>query len=179
MSARLRFFLCIYLLALFSFIAVWLWGWWRLPEGVIATHFNAQGQPNGYGTRADLLYSLIYIELGLQAIFLLLAFFTPRLPLWLFNIHPAWKAPCMRAQADAKIRELFIITASLISFDFAVIQGVVFASALAEELRFEWAIISTSVLTLIITIIAVVPLARAFAPLAQPPKTPAQKSEKQ
>ena len=97
-------------LLIFAALTLWLLGdlaaaWPRLPDH-IATHFGADGTPNGWSTRAGFLAPVIAILLLCGGLFLVAGWFD-RLPDRLINLpnKDYWLAPQRRADTFAALRD--------------------------------------------------------------------------
>jgi uncharacterized membrane protein len=95
---------------IFAALALWLLGdlaaaWPHLPERV-ATHFSADGAPNGWSTPLGFLAPVIAILVLCTALFLIAGWFD-RLPDRMINIpnKDYWLAPERRAETFAALRD--------------------------------------------------------------------------
>jgi uncharacterized membrane protein len=97
-------------LLIFAALSLWLLGnlaadWSQLPDH-IATHFNADGSPNGWSTRAGFLAPVIAILVLCGGLFLVAGWFD-RLPDRLINLpnKDYWLAPQRRADTFAALSD--------------------------------------------------------------------------
>lgn len=92
-----------------------------LPDGLLATHFDISGNPNGFQPKASYLLSFISIHLAVNILFLALYAWIDRIPPALVNLprKDYWfSTPERKAEAFGRLRKTLGLSGAFLNLVF-------------------------------------------------------------